>query len=587
MSVFKKISEYLQKGLKIVSQRGIKEAFRTVKIKFQSYSQKKKLLLSVEDWLSYYEHRPEIVEPFNNEIDTAKFPKVSVLILTFNNILISKICLHSIYCNTAYPNFEVIVVDNASIDETPAWLKTFAKTHPNLRLILNSDNLGFAGGNNQAAREAAGEYLIFLNNDTVVTQGWIERLLVQFQRDPGIGLVGPVTNATGNEALIPVNYTNPAEMEAFAFDRAIALSMRSFDIRMLAFYCVMARKDQYESLGGLDERYSVGMFEDDDLAVRYHEQGLRVVCAEDVFIHHFQGASFNKLENKKYQKIFEENRKKYEEKWGRAWEPYQLRQKALGILKYRCNVCGRDCETSVIELGRETPSCECGSTVRSRSIVHLLSESLFGSSMPLPDFPVRPELRGWGMSDGRYGDLLSKKVGYTNTFYHQEPFFDITAPLDAEAEGTLDFLISTEVFEHVTSPVSIAFENAKRLLKPTGVFIFTVPYTLEAETREHFPELHKFKVIEKKDHNFVLQNTTRDGREQTYENLVFHGGPGETLEMRVFSQNSLLAELKQAGFETVRICSEPCWEFGIYWHDSWSLPLVVRPSASMLSPAKD
>lgn len=329
---FRKISECLQKGLRIICQGGLKAAFQTFESKFQSRFRRRISPSSIGDWFSYYKHRSEIVQLPNDDIDKHSLPKISILILTFNNVLISKICLFSIYCNTTYPNFEVIVVDNASTDETPIWLKTYARTHSNLKVILNSDNLGFAGGNNQAAREAAGEYLIFLNNDTVVTQGWVERLLAQFQSDPGIGLVGPVTNATGNEALIPVNYTTPAEMEAFAFDRAISMSMRSFDIRMLAFFCVMARKDQYESLDGLDERYSVGMFEDDDLAVRYHQKGLRVVCAEDVFIHHFQGASFGKLESEKYQKIFEENKKKYEEKWGRAWEPYQLRNNSLNFV---------------------------------------------------------------------------------------------------------------------------------------------------------------------------------------------------------------------------------------------------------------
>ena len=104
------------------------------------------------------------------------------------------------------------------------------------------------------------------------------------------------------------------------------MSGEAFDIRMLAFFCVMARKDQFEALGGLDERFLVGMFEDDDLAVRYQLQGQRVVCAEDVFIHHFQGASFGKLDKDRYTQLFEENKQKYEEKWGRKWEMYQSRR---------------------------------------------------------------------------------------------------------------------------------------------------------------------------------------------------------------------------------------------------------------------
>jgi len=281
--------------------------------------------MNVSTWLSYFEKRIENPPWSEKNMDLSVWPKVSILILTYNNLQFNQLCLRSVYCNTTYPNFEVIVVDNASTDGTQGWLTIYAKTHSNLRLILNKDNRGFAGGNNQAAFLSTGEFLIFLNNDTVVTNGWVKRLLAHIQSDPKIGLVGPVTNSTGNEARISINYRSASEMEAFSDWRAKYFAGKNFDIRMLAFYCVMARKDQYNTLGGLDERFLVGMFEDDDLAVRYHLQDLRVVCAEDVFIHHFQGASFGKLEINKYNNLFEENKRKYEEKWGRKWEPYKSR----------------------------------------------------------------------------------------------------------------------------------------------------------------------------------------------------------------------------------------------------------------------
>jgi GT2 family glycosyltransferase len=277
---------------------------------------------TVDDWTAYYEKRAEIY----SENANTETPKVSILVLTYNNLHYTKLCLKSIYCNTMYPNYEVIVADNASSDKTPDWLRGFAETHSNMKLILNQKNLGFAAGNNQMAREASGEYVIFLNNDTVVTKRWVEGLLAYMQNDPSVGLVGPVTNSTGNEARILTDYVSPSEMEAHADNLKREMANQSFDIRMLAFYCVMARKDQFEEIGGLDERFLVGMFEDDDLAVRYHQAGLRVLCAEDVFIHHFQSISFAKLEDETYQKIFSENRKKYEEKWGRAWEPYKARE---------------------------------------------------------------------------------------------------------------------------------------------------------------------------------------------------------------------------------------------------------------------
>jgi GT2 family glycosyltransferase len=284
---------------------------------------------TLDDWQAYFEQCKEIKWPKTEDATKMQTPKVSIIILTYNNILFSRLCLKSIYCNTTYPNFEVIVVDNASSDGTPVWLKSYAETHANLKVLSNEENRGFSGGNNQGSQEATGEFLIFLNNDTVVTKGWIEKLLTHMQSDPTIGLLGPVTNSTGNEARIWVNYQTPLEMEAFAASLAHEKNGISFDILMLAFFCVMIRKQTYETLGGLDERFGVGMFEDDDMAIRVHAAGYRVICAEDVFIHHFQGMSFGKLENTQYTQLFEENRRKYEEKWGKPWQPYKFREDVM------------------------------------------------------------------------------------------------------------------------------------------------------------------------------------------------------------------------------------------------------------------
>ncbi len=280
----------------------------------------------IEEWLKAYEekYRQRLGRPQNVLYEG---PKVSVIILTYNNLPISQLCLYSLFANTSYDNMEVIVIDNASTDGTPAWLETFHdEQHPELKLVLNKKNIGFAGGNNQAARIATGEYLVFLNNDTVLPVGWIEGLLKYMERDKQLGLIGPVTNATGNEARIDTDYSDPEGFEAFAARRATEMENRSFDIRMLAFFCVMTRKKTYFELGGLDERFGVGMFEDDDLAVRCHQDNKKVICAEDVFVHHFHGSSFGNLAKDYYDRIFEENKKKYEEKWGRKWEPYTFRK---------------------------------------------------------------------------------------------------------------------------------------------------------------------------------------------------------------------------------------------------------------------
>ncbi len=248
----------------------------------------------------------------------------------------------------------------------------------------------------------------------------------------------------------------------------------------------------------------------------------------------------------------------------------------FGYLSYRCNICGNVCKSKISELKREEVSCfSCGSTVRMRAIIHVLSMELFGRSLAIPDFPVRPDITGIGMSDWNgHATLLKQKLCYKNTYYHKDPKLDITSIAPA-LEETLDFIISSDVFEHILPPVSIAFENARKLLKPNGVFIFSVPYTKDGKTIEHFPDLYKYE-IEKKGDGYILKNITRDGVEQIFDNLVFHGGEGSTLEMRVFSEASLLEEFQKAGFDNVKIHRDSYFEYGIYWDVDWSFPLAAR-----------
>lgn len=249
-----------------------------------------------------------------------------------------------------------------------------------------------------------------------------------------------------------------------------------------------------------------------------------------------------------------------------------------GCLTFRCNICGQACLVKVSELSREAALCQaCGSTMRARAIINILSIELFGASLALPDFPVRRDLTGAGMSDwDGYALTLAEKFSYKNTFFHQEPKLDITNP-DPALEGQFDFIISSDVFEHVAPPIALAFENVRKLLKPTGVLIFSVPYSKNRETIEHFPELHDYRIDEAEGH-YTLRNITRDGVLQIFEDPVFHGGAGATLEMRVFSESSLLANFAQAGFSKVKICKAPDFEQGIYWEVDWSLPMSARLS---------
>lgn len=246
-----------------------------------------------------------------------------------------------------------------------------------------------------------------------------------------------------------------------------------------------------------------------------------------------------------------------------------------GVVKFQCNICGAQCSVDSGELTREKKSCEsCGSSVRTRAIIHILSHE-FGRSLQIAEFPSRPLFRGIGMSDWTgYAIALESRLDYTNTFYHQEPFLDI-ANVDTLQKSKYDFIISTEVLEHVAPPVSRAFKNICDMLKPGGVLIMSVPYTLRGETREHFPKLHEFSILEVEGEK-TLKNRTVDGKEELFDNLCFHGGSGGTLEMRIFSEIGVLAELRQASFDEIRIWDDPYLAHGILWPKLSSLPISAR-----------
>ena len=255
----------------------------------------------------------------------SEFPKISIIVVTYNNLAYTKLCLESIIENTEYPNFEVIIVDNGSTDATPEYLDSLQECRFEIRVIKNTNNRGFAPANNQGFEASTGRYIVFLNNDTIVTPGWLFRLYRHLINNPSAGMVGPVTNNIGNEAMVEVDYSDLIDINRYAVQRSAQFDGISFEIRVLALFCSMISRRLFQNIGGLDERYQIGMFEDDDLAIKISKAGLNCICAEDVFIHHFHGVSFKQLSDEENQRIFHENRKRFEEKWGISWQIHRTR----------------------------------------------------------------------------------------------------------------------------------------------------------------------------------------------------------------------------------------------------------------------
>lgn len=245
------------------------------------------------------------------------------------------------------------------------------------------------------------------------------------------------------------------------------------------------------------------------------------------------------------------------------------------MVAFRCNLCGYANRVAEIRISRETPSCSaCGSTVRFRAIARLVTLELLGQCAVLSELKPRRQLRGLGLSDApAYAAPLARIFDYENTFLHQEPRLDIREP-PAARRGRYDFVTASDVFEHVAPPVARAFGNALAFLRPGGVLIFSVPFTLAPNTVEHFPELHDWS-LEERHGRFRVVNTTSEGQVQIFDDVVFHGGEGATLEMRVFARDPLLRHFAEAGFARTRIADEPFDDFGISWPEPFSVPIVA------------
>ena len=272
----------------------------------------RKALARENTWRSRTDALQSAVAPF--------FPKVSVIVLAHNEQAFTEACLDSLDRFSRYPDLEVIVVDNASTDSTPEFLARWAAGRTYAKWVRSGANTGFSSGNNLGAREASGDYLVFLNNDCYVTDGWVAGMLAHFRADANLGLLGPVTNRSGNESVIDISYADMEQMAVQA--RRYTRAHRGQRTRpgVLHWFCVMLPRRIWRELGELDEGFGLGMFEDDDYTLRVRAAGYEALCAEDVFIHHHHSASFGRLPKEEYDALFARNRQYFESKWG-TWTP--------------------------------------------------------------------------------------------------------------------------------------------------------------------------------------------------------------------------------------------------------------------------
>lgn len=267
-----------------------------------------------------------LLAPLPRRDGAAREADVSVVVVCHDGLPFTKLCLASLLERTPHEELEVVVVDNGSRDGTAEYLDALPDTAPCVRVLRNAENRGFPAAANQGLAAARGAALVLLNNDVVVPAGWLDPLLAALE-DREVGLAGPTTNRIGTEAEVDCEAPTLAALQACADERAAAHAGALRDVRMAAMFCVALRRETFARVGPLDESFGLGLLEDDDYGERVRAAGLRVVCAEDAFVHHFGEASFGTLvASGEREALLRENRRRFEAKHGIRWQPYERRR---------------------------------------------------------------------------------------------------------------------------------------------------------------------------------------------------------------------------------------------------------------------
>ncbi|AKS41007.1 glycosyltransferase [Wenzhouxiangella marina] len=360
------------------------------------------------------------------ELPSSDAPIASIVIPVYNKVELTAACLHSLAEHAAATPFEVLVVDDCSGDGTADFLAACE----GLRVLRNTKNAGFIDSCNRGAEAARGEFLVFLNNDTTVSEGWLEALLEPLENDPDAGIVG---------ARMVYPDGRLQEAGGIIFNDASGWNYGKFDDPSAPQYgflseadyvsgaCLALRREDFQRLGGFDTRFRPAYYEDTDLCFQMRQAGKKVLVQPACTIVHHEGATSGTDERsgaKKYQAI---NRERFAEKWREVLtghpppEPDHDRVDPVRHLRYR----RYRRRALVIDATTPRPDHDSGS-VRIRAVLDLLgargyqvsfmaenrlyvegyTDQLTQAGIEVLHAPAVPTLEPWLAEQGRDLDLI-------------------------------------------------------------------------------------------------------------------------------------------------------------------------------------
>lgn len=358
--------------------------------------------------------------------------KISVIMAACNLLAATQSCISTLKQFLPQGKYEIIVVDNASTDGTLEWLRKQA----DLTVIANTENKGMAAAWNQGAKEAKGDYLLFLHNDVILTPNAYQRMEEILLLDPSVGAVGPVVNRSryGFQRVEHKEYKDFSGL----LQTAKMLEEQNLEIlpvMSLENVCMLIRRETVEEIGPFDEQFHIAGYEDTDYSMRLLQRGYYLLKVP-VFVHHDPGSfevnHFDKNE------MITTGQRLFKRKWGFGAEYSTLIRRDL--LRYMDM---KQPEVAVLDIG-----CSCGG--------NLMAVKLQNDTAKL------------------YGIELNEEAAAIAEHFGEIMAMDVERVAKPEWQGTFDYIITADILEHLRDPWT-ALRRIVLMLKPGGKLLASIP----------------------------------------------------------------------------------------------------------------
>ena len=231
-----------------------------------------------------------------------------IIIAVWNEPEATKNCLEGVIKYTDF-TYRLIIIDNGSDPETAQYLDSLKDKVADLMLIRNKENIGYVQAINQGFKLSNADYVCLLNNDTIVTEGWLAEMIKIFEENLSVGIVNPSSNTLAQalpEGETPDSYAEKIKIFTGQWG----------ELGQCSGFCMLIKREVIEKIGIFDEAYEVGYFEESDYCRKTQKLGFRFARAKAAYVYHIDRLTFDKRLDK--EALFEKNRALFESRWGRS-----------------------------------------------------------------------------------------------------------------------------------------------------------------------------------------------------------------------------------------------------------------------------